>query len=185
MYKYFMILLFMACACTTPQVDDSTSNETVYFDIPKLVEKQLTMLQNSKAELYKKLEVNKKTEELKLAKVDWEKELKLFAEANINKPVLKGTYQVFEQQEGDLPMTSYQSLDDKNKVKTLIVKGNGKTVEKVEITWEDSNPIYHSEKLMTMNFEEGKLANYSIKGYQKMVADDTLFYNLSANIQYM
>jgi len=179
-----MILFVFLFACNSLQPEESAKIDSPYFDLPQLVEKQLSMLTASPAALRKKLEVNKKIEEIDLTTVDWEQELKLFEEANINKPVLRGAYAVTEEKIDGLEQTSYKSKEQDNKVQHLLVKKKAGQVVSVNVLWKDTNPIYVTQKQMTMELEEGKLSSYQIKGYQKMVADDTLFFKLDAVVRY-
>ena len=184
MYKYFFYLFFLVIliACQKPEIDNSTV--VSYFDLPAVISTQQKQLKEQHAGIEKNLKVNKKLENIKIDSVDWDKELQLFVEANINKPVLIGSYKVDEKKEGDLSKITYTTLDDKNKVKELIVTKTGEVLNTVEVDWVESNPIYHSEKQMKLDFENNKLLQFTIDGYQKMVADDTLYYNLEAHVIY-
>ena len=181
MNKYFLIAMMALCACTSPVANQSNDEQEDYFDMPNFVAQQLDQLNSKGASVTKRQEVNKKIEEISQDSIDWGKELTLFEEANINKPVLKGSYEVNETTDGT---TTYTSLNEKNKVKVLQVIKKGEIVAKIAIEWEDNNPIYHSAKALKMDFEEGKLITYAIHGYQKMIGNDTLFYNLDAQVNY-
>ena len=184
MYKYFCSLLMLLSACTTPSQDKLASSQDAYFDMPSLVQQQLDLLSNEHASVIKRKEVNSKVQEIAPDSINWAKELTLFKNANINKPVLKGTYEVKKEDNKAELITSYHSINEKNKVKKLKVSKEMGQVTAIYIEWEDSNPIYHSEKMLSMTFEKGKLQTYGIHGYQKMVADDTLFYKPDAEVKY-
>lgn len=179
MNKYFLLLSLLVTACAGP-VQQSNSDESAYFDMPSFVEKQVAQLAMQQASVIKRQEVNQKLEEINQSTINWAKELSLFSEANINKPVLKGAYEVTTDQN----TTIYQSINDDNKVRKLQVTKAGDAVNKIQIQWVDDNPIYHSTKKMIMQLSNDKLSSYAIHGYQKMVGNDTLFYNLDAQVKY-
>ena len=82
--KYFFgviaVLVMVSCESTTDQIGGKT-----YYDLRGFVENQTKILKDTKPLVYKKLLVNNKSEVIRLKISDWEKELELFKQLDLNK----------------------------------------------------------------------------------------------------
>jgi hypothetical protein len=168
-------------ACLKPDQDRlQQQNGLAYFDLKGFVAQQAAQLSEQGAGLSKNIVVNGQAEQIELRGVAWEKELRPFTNADINKPVLVGAYTVSSPAEGK---TVYEAISKDREVKRIIVLKEKEEVVSIEVDFSEDNVIYNSMRAMKMELKEGKLLNYQVSGFQKLRLDDTLRYELTASVR--
>jgi len=181
--RYFLIATFLMLGLVSCQPPQNPTEEAAvvakpYFDLVGFLDKQEKHLIAHEAGLRKEMNINGKSEKVLEDSVDWAKELMLFTEADINKSVLFNTYQI----DSTANKITYKALKKKHKIQWISVKKSGNFISEVNIKFEEKNLIYHSEREMTLSLQQEELSGFKIQGYQKMWADDTLKYELHAEV---
>jgi uncharacterized protein YggU (UPF0235/DUF167 family) len=93
--KYLLIITLFFVACKKEQKnEDSTSLEKKYFDLVKIVQADIDNNSTNKCGEEKTVFINGKPESKKIDAVDWQKEMQLLLDCDINKPSWKGKYNV-------------------------------------------------------------------------------------------
>ena len=112
----FLVLSLAAC-----QQKEIRNKQLEYVDLQGFFSAEASRLNAQKPKVLKTVGINQKSEQKLLKKtIDWEKELSVFKEADINKPAFKGMYQISK-----LPnKTLYTSLNKKNLVQRIEVDWN-------------------------------------------------------------
>lgn len=157
----FISLLLVGCA------DSETQNSTkTYFDLAGLVNQQMTELNKTQPLTHKNLVIEEKKEVLNTNKIDWQKELELFLQADLNKQ----SYQLSYNKEETPQMAVYTLKEGENlPVKSLkIIFDEDKTVKHIEALLQTENYLYQSEKHLLMTLDKNHLTNYQIKGWQEL-----------------
>jgi len=122
--------------------------------------------------------------------VAWKKEFEIFNVLNsINKPVNRARYRIElnSDKKSNLKVKSFLTNDDLS-VKYLRVyyQHSPAQIKKIEASYEESNVLYHSAKILSLQFEQIRdtpvLTSFSIRGGQKMFLDDTVQYNISGRL---
>ena len=181
-----LAVLFLLTSCIKPEeVGQGEELSKEYYDLKGLLNEQQQMLEEQRPNLQKTTLVGDKEEVVNPEEINWQKELKLFQELDINKPVLLRSYSIdtVAQEQGQL--LQYEAKNDDLKVRRLEVQldEEGKAV-KVRGAVREENPIYLSERELQIEVEEGKIVRYSLKGFQKVTTQDTTTYQMEATLSW-
>ena len=133
----FLVLGLAAC-----QQKEISNKQLEYVDLQGFFSAEASRLNAQKPTLTKMVCINGKTESKVLNKsIDWEKELSVFKEADINKPAFKGMYQI-----STLPNKTIYNSNSKNaSVKRIEIDfGNTKKPIGIRIFQLTKNMIYQS-----------------------------------------
>jgi hypothetical protein len=159
--------------------DNSTQRRPhTYFDTEYLIDSIVQNIAQKKFILTKTVTIQQEKQELQFNadQIDWQKELKLFAEANINKTTFVGKYEVIESKDSVIYIAKDSSLSVK---KTIIVTENSK-LKVVIIKQKSSNFFYTTNRLLQLNFENNQMSSYQIQGSQKLIGLPTSYFEIEA-----
>lgn len=152
-YLYFaVVMLVTACA---PKANSVTESDGILPDIPAIIKADMSNFSNNK--LQKTVIVDNNSEVKNIDAPDWENELSLFLEAQINKPAWIDKYSVIEK--GNT--TTISAEDDDLIIRKIEKKGKEITIEK-----QKSNLLYESKEKLTWQPTQNK---YSIVSDRKVV----------------
>lgn len=157
----FICLLLVGCA------ESKTQNATkTYFDLAGLINQQVSELNKSQPLTHKNLVIEDKKEVLNTNKIDWQKELELFLQADLNKQ----SYQLSYTKEETPQMEIYMLKEGENlPVKSLkIIFDEDKSAKHIEALLQTENYLYQSEKHLLMTLDKKRLTNYQIEGWQEL-----------------
>lgn len=116
-----------------------------YFDLKGYFAGEAARLNAEQPRIHKTVMVNDSTESKDLRIADWQKELSIFSDADLNKSAWKGLFQVKNTDSIEL----YTSDNEKVPVKELkIIKKNGK-VQGLQILIRNSNTLYTSSDTLS------------------------------------
>jgi len=140
----FIISLFLA-SCNETEVNDEPVEPFAYFDIKGFFQKEATRLIKEKPVILKEIRKNDQQGSKEISITDWNKELSLFIESDINKPAWTTSYSANIAEDS----TVYNALSNELRTKKItVVKKQGK-VSSILIVNEVSNELYKSqEKLL-------------------------------------
>jgi hypothetical protein len=151
-----------------------------YFDMVSFTKNQIDVLGKTSCKVKKDLLSNDLKQSKDLAEVDWQQELGLFLEIDLNKPVLRDMYLVNNSKD----MVEYTATDKKFKVQYLAIKGTAENPTEINANLTDENQLYQTKKELQMKFENGKLVAYKIAGQQKIIFKDPLNYQMIGLVEY-
>jgi hypothetical protein len=179
-------LFYWSC---TPDQNDKTSATDFFYDINGLIDEQIMILDSISPFILKKAKIGADEEIKRKDSVDWSDELMLFRSADINKPLLKDSYEISTSSEGNFQTISYASRRpestaiDKLSV-SLTDKGN-KPVE-IHASFDSKNPLFATVMTLEMHFQTINgiqvLSKYVSEGWQKMVSKDSTYYSIEAEL---
>ncbi len=122
------------CATDTPE------GPLVFFDLKGfLAEEQLRL--GGHSDISKTVEVNGQSETKQLKAYDWQAEMALLNQWDINRPAWRDQYQRDTFLLGQQSHIQYQSLDDKLQVQSMDIWQSGPTVDSILIRTEVDNPL--------------------------------------------
>lgn len=178
---YFLFLVLVSCGS-----EKNEEAEGSFYNLKAFVKGQIDLFTELKPTVNKKMMVGDSVEITETSTIDWEKELELFVQADLNKPVNRLIYDtrqdslgvIYTLKEGEnAPVRLLKIVLDK-------VSGNPRSVEAKIIA---KNYLYESEKNLLMNFGEvsGKwrILSYQVKGFQDLVISDRKPFAIEAVIQ--
>lgn len=178
-----IITLSGLTACEPPN-QTTNGNAQPYFDLKGFVQKQIAVLAKQQPSVKKQVRNDSKKATKTLKVKDWEKELRMFANADINKSALIGTYEVSKN--GNT--IKYTAKEEKNSVKEMVVElgENEKVATSVKITVGGDNALFASGTKLSFSCQkEGKdyrLKTYTIDGFQKIIFSGKRPYFIQAEV---
>lgn len=161
--RKLLFISLLLIGCTESETQNATKTN---FDLAGLVNQQIAELNKNQPLTHKSLEIEGKKEVLNTNKIDWQKELELFLQADLNKQ----SYQLSYNKEETPQMAVYTLKEgEKLPVKSLkIIFDEDKTVKHLEALLQTKNYLYESEKHLLMTLDKNRLTNYQIEGWQEL-----------------
>jgi len=178
-------LLLTACGSEDASVRTAPANRKPnYFDVKGFLDKQVAELNRRQPAAEKQVRLRDgKLETTRVAKIDWAKELQIFYQADINKPALRGAYQVKQQNLPAGPRTIYQANGTaKTPVTTLSIATTASNPQLLAATIKQDNALFYSEKKLQLAVRDGQIADYQVEGVQKLVMFDTVRYSVRTRV---
>jgi len=158
--KLILFAFALGCfGCNQPE-ESKANTDLLYFDIKGYFKREATRLKKMNPEIVKEVSVNGTAEQRKLRITDWDKELAIFSNADINKASWKGS---FKAEKGEY-IQSFTSNNKRIPVKKVLVYKDNSKVKKLEIVITNNNILYNSGD--TLLYYPDSL--YQIKKHQKI-----------------
>ncbi|MCC2545628.1 hypothetical protein LJY25_04165 [Hymenobacter sp. BT175] len=161
----------------------------LYYDVKGFLDAEVKTLLAERATAEKKVTLRDgQTETVKVAPVAWDKELQLFYQADINKPALRGSYELGNQSRPETPWFYWQRKADVDApVERLTVVPSGADtlrgpIELLTAVIKQDNPLYYAQKTLTLHARQGRIYAYEVKGVQKLVLFDSVRYSVSTRV---
>lgn len=165
--KQLIIILFaitIGLTSCAELADQSLPNDVVFFDLKKFIAQEVTRLDQEKPMVKKTTRVNEVNETKTLKLDDFEMELKIFTESDINKMAWIEKYSVdTTYQNNQLSKIHYKAKEEKLITRDLIVDYINGKVSKIEIQTQASSIVTDVEKHLMYEPNVG----YSILSKQK------------------
>lgn len=182
------LLALAACGPgDTATVRPNPANQKpAYFNLLALLNEQSTQLNRRQPTVEKQVLLRDgKQETTRVPKTDWEKELQIFQQADINKPALRGLYAVDSAMlpSGLRQRTYRRRPGTDHPVEQLTVVSQGNVVQTVIANVAQDNPLVYSAKTLEMRLQQGQLVTYRVTGVQKLILFDSVRYAVQAKVQ--
>jgi len=158
--KLYLLVFALACFSCNKQEKPNANNNLLYFDLKGYFEKEIDRLQEVSPSINKTVSINGAKEQKTLTITDWQKELAIFQNADINKNSWRGSFKITKQGEQSI----YSSDNRKIPIKKILVEQQGSKVSKISIIVNNNNILYRSQD--TLTYIPDSL--YEIKKQQKI-----------------
>ncbi len=147
------ILFFFITACQTREPESQKASAkaapNLFFDLKGYMAQQVAALKVSKPRVNKQISINGKSETQISENINFEEELGVFINADINKPAWSDKYSRDSSfSGGQLQYVRYLAKDEKMKTQMLQVTFSGGTVSKIELKNQTSAAIVSAEEEM-------------------------------------
>lgn len=140
----FLLILFSLGACNSAP-PKKQFKVLQYFDLKDYIAKEAKRLNQLNPEIDKDVVVNKAREHKKVRIADWQKELAIYADADINKSAWQGLFELHESKDSK----TYVSDNEKVPVKSLsVIYRNGKLFG-IKILIKTENILYTSNDTLS------------------------------------
>ena len=166
---------------------------TGYFSMDSLVDQQINRLTILNPELEKEAVLDDQSVSVKihLDSLGWENELKVFRDANIDKPAFYGVYSLVSAVQDSFSNLLYNEYSISSDSEDLPVKNlriyyldGMHAIKKIEILIKDKNELFESERHLLLNFENREgiplLSSYHVQGSQKLQLNDSVKYEMNS-----
>ena len=181
-------IFMLSCEGVTPASSDE------YFDVSGLLEDQYELLSTGRAALSKLAIMGDDTAVVQISpdSVRWKDELVIFERIDINKPKWRGQYQVITEEDkfSNLQVRTFITENKQAEVKylKLYYLGEVANLRRIEAEWQENNPIYKSQRKLTLLFEDISgdivISGYRIDGEQKMMLQEAVSFKIEVEATY-
>jgi hypothetical protein len=181
-----ILLLLAACG---PGEDATVrpipiNRKPIYFDVKGFLDSQVVFLNRRQPIVEKQVRLRDgKVETTCVAKTDWSKELQIFYQMDINKPALRGAYDVKNVNQPAATADLYQrKAGVKAAVRELLVASAINYPATINATVIQDNSLFYSEKKLSLRADAQGIKSYSVEGVQKLVMFDTVRYSVRTRV---
>ncbi|MBA4851681.1 hypothetical protein [Emticicia sp. BO119] len=176
--RIVLLLFLFLVSCT--QSENKIQSKT-YYDLVGLINQQISDLSAKKPLIEKTVLLADKQERIETKDIDWNKELELFLQADLNKQSYQSGYIVDIKDK----RISYQLKEgEKLPVTSLIIEFDEKNLPKhIESTMHTNNYLYESDKKLTADLVNNQLKTYKIEGYQELFVGSKKGFSVEGKIK--
>lgn len=149
-----------------------------FFDVKTYFEEQIAKMKSVQPSILKKVTIGDQTEEKTISDIDFEKELKIFQDSDINRPTWLDKYtidSIFEQ--GTLAAVAYTAIDTSLNTRFLKVSFLGQEVDTVRIRNQTHSPIADTRQ----DLQYCPNRSYAIYSTQKTIGRDARHISIEAS----
>lgn len=168
-----MIALFLLLVACKPATERRLQSD--YFDLKDYFVKEASRLQHNNPVVSKAVVVNGSKEEKEMKIMDWENELSVFSDADINKAAWQGLFKMQKNEHQEI----YYSEDEKVPVKKVIINRSEAQINSILIVIKTTNTLYTSSD--TLSYFPDSL--YEIKKMQQIRLMGPKKYKISGTIK--
>ena len=184
----FCILFILLFSCSN--IDHET---TSLYSIDSLLARQSRYLTGNASRLTKVSSLGERSDTVMFTPKsieEWNKELEIFGVINgINKPANKGFYNIniLPDSKSNLNVKTFTTKEALPvQYLRLFYQASEDKVRKIEAQYIESNALYNSTRLLTMEFQQIDdnivLTSYEILGDQKMFLGDSVKYTIKGDV---
>lgn len=163
---FFTSIVFFSCQKKDKNLADQST--LPFFDLKTFFQEEAKNLNERQAKLVKTAFLNGITEEKTFEKVDFNEELKIFREADLNKPAWKDQYKTdtVTNKNGQLEVT-YFNENQRLRIKKIVLLFEKLEADKpleVQIVKQISNPVYETNEELLYQTNQA----YQVSSVQKV-----------------
>jgi hypothetical protein len=174
-------IYFLGCLALFSCQEEGSTTTKSYYDLAGVIHQQIKELSKNKPIISKLVSLNNEKETLKTNAIDWEKELSLFLEADLNKKAYQQSYVVSKT---DSSETYQLKATEDLPVKFLkLVFDEKKHLKNLEAHLKTKNYLYESEKNLNLSLVKNKLRHYEIKATQSLFIGQKKEFNIKGIVE--
>jgi hypothetical protein len=174
MRAFFPLCFLFVSVLTGCDNPAQQTQSNVYYDVAGFVKGQIAELSAKKPLVDKNVLVNNEHNQQATRDVNWNRELELFTQADINKPALRSSYQITRPDSLTYEYTLKKS-EERLTVRSLLVKLDPATHQprRIEAVLQTNNPLYSSERHLLLESgpaqgQQWRVAHYKLSGFQQL-----------------
>lgn len=189
----FWILICIAFVQCDSGISNRSNKEDKiihFFDLEGIVTKQIELLSAEKVKVIKTAKVDDEIVTDTVDQINWEKELNIFVNSDINKPKLFELYDSISSKRENGDQVMEYKLKENNSDGVLSMEicriGDSQSLREIKINRCDDNAMIISEFELLLSFnsqsQNNRLRSYYVKGYEKMILKDTIRYEMLSKL---
>lgn len=179
----FGFIAIMA-SCQTPVQEDELPN--VYYDVEGFIRDQIELLNEEKPLVKKNMVVSEERESRTTRQVDWNKELELFLQSDINKPAYRKSYAIVQSDSLTFEYTLNTEEDLPVRYLRVVLNDSTGKPDLLEARLLSENKLYESRKNLRlscgMRKGEWRIVSYQIQGFQELITSSRKPFDVQATI---
>ncbi len=157
----YIILILLLASCSDP-AEVYYEDQRYYYDLPSFMTKQVTELNEKQQRVRKHVTKDGHSHIIEYGDIDWNEELEVFIESDINRPAWRGAFKVDTISLEREFIITYKSSNDQIPVKNVVVTIDKDTRQCLQVTVDriTENFLYSSDQSLFFTPGEG----YMMKG---------------------
>jgi hypothetical protein len=174
-------------ACERPSPPTISEKEAFYDLTTYLAEQKQRLIAEQPMVLKSVATENTQPETIQTDKIDWNDELEVFEQADINRPALREYYTRHEAtlENGNFAV-EYKKVESSEPLVhylRLIVSPEKQLIQ-LNAVLQDKNPLFFSRRKIQLQTDPttGNITSYNVQGVQKLIFSDSLHYSVDANL---
>jgi hypothetical protein len=189
--RWVFLLLTVIWACE-PR-DMAIEDHAVFFDINGLIEEQILLLDSLNPLLHKIAFLDGETDTaiFRPDSAGWARELDIFKELDLNRPVLRDKYSQLREPDSQTgkEVITYIPIEPVNSgVRHLQISFAEGNITRLVGEYQEKSMLYDASRKLSIEFDPrrngSRITTYSITGSQKIILQDTVFYQLRSELVY-
>lgn len=188
------VLFCCLIGCGPPAAEqESARNTPAYYDLEGFLNRQIQYLQTTKPLVTKTVTDGQGVAETqKVREINWERELELFKEVDLNRPAIRDYFTLTRQTD---PATGYTTETYVKKpgsytnVDFLEVELDpNRQLRRMRAATQQDNPLLYTQRHLQLSVAPGpdqpRITSYRVQGVQKLILSDSVRYAIDAEVRY-
>ena len=173
-----LLIVFLSCwSCNNSKTPKLQSVE--YFDNAGFFERESIRMRKLKTQEIKTVQTNGTSETIRIAGVNWEKELGVFKQITLNKSSFSGKYLIDTIVSGVLKTTNYSCIDKKLPIRYLAFGDSLGKIVWIEAKSQENSELINTEMFWRFVPDSG----YTVNGRQTIFGGTGSSFTISANFE--
>lgn len=172
-----MALVLLACG----ENRESTVEPNAFYDLDSVLNAQIRVFSERGYTLRKTVQMDGKEEQLteEPDSAGWAEEFAIIRDFDLNQPNNVGAYSTEKFEE----TIKYELSDNiESPVKVFEVEKKNGNLSRISGKYFEDKSIYQHRRVLELNFEDGLLKTYMVRGFQDMILKDTINYVISGEV---
>jgi hypothetical protein len=195
LYKHLLwiALLGWCGGCGPPAPEQaSAAGQPLYFDVQGFLDRQMQHLNQVQPEVHKTVLDQQGEEERQTVRhLNWERELELFREVDLNRPALRDYFTVTRHTDPATGHTTerYERVPGAyTNIRYLEVELDAnRQLRHLQAATQQDNALFYTQRQLQLstNAVQGqpRLSHYRVSGVQKLILTDSVHYTLEAQVR--
>jgi hypothetical protein len=166
LYLHILLLAVMLGSCSQDPVEVYYDDQRNYYDLPVCMRKQVDLLNKMGKHVRKKLTKDGKSQTVERGDVNWDEELELFMESDINRPAWRGAFIADTVELERMYVISYRTENEEIPVKNVVVTLDRDSKQCLHLTIDRQTDNFLYTSVQKLFFTPGE--GYTIKGLLKV-----------------
>ena len=192
MKKVLYFTVFCALISCGNSQNSAVMQITPYYNVDSLIRSQVALLDSKRPSLEKRAWLKDEPDTITFSpdSAEWGRELEIFLQIDLNKPVLRDAYTVSNETgpEGEKIVAYIAKEAEDVQVDTLALYFQGDRLRKIVGSYRENSVLFDTFRKVVLQFEDFedgvRVRAYQIDGAQKMILQDTVRYRIDAWIHY-
>jgi hypothetical protein len=186
-------LLGWCASCGPPTPEPGTAaGQALYFDVQGFLDRQVQYLNQEKPEVRKSVwNEQGEAETQTVGNINWERELELFREVDLNRPALRDYFTITRHSDSATGHTTerYERVPGAyTNIHYLEVELDAnRQLRHMEAATQQDNSLFYTQRQLQLSTRavqgQPRLSQYRITGVQKLILTDSVHYTLEAEVR--
>lgn len=164
---HFLLLAIVLSSCSQDPTEVYYEDDRNYYDLPSCMRHQVDALNKMGKHVRKKLTKDGQSQVVEKGDVNWQEELELFMESDINRPAWRGSFKTDTVHLDQMLVITYKTDNTEIPVKNVVVTLDKQNKQCLRLTIDRQTDNFLYSSLQKLFFTPGE--GYTVKGHLKVM----------------